>query len=191
MKKIFLTAFSIFLFGLSTIEAQPTDRPLHNFYVDKETATIFYQQFYNDSNVSAKVIAKSLDWLLLKKPDNISGLSLDSSSNVLRGHVKNVTTDYYGDNKELEGDFNIVVRNGKYRVYIHNLVWSNKSDVETGNTSKLEEMNINSRGTEWETFAYNIFPDLDIALTKVFSLENGNMPVNKPAQKSDTSWEIH
>ncbi len=183
MKKLLGVLLLTGLIGASMLKAQPTDRPLHNFYVDKDDITIKYEQIFTATNMSAKVLAQKLRILLLKS-DNVENLQLDTATNILLGHLKNIIPQYYQSSrsKELIADFTVEVKDGKYRVFIHDMYLENNGSTSAGypymmgsgpQKERLEEMSINSKGTKWKDFAYSVLPDLDNIFSKKFSLSGG------------------
>jgi len=185
MKKLLYLLLAVNFIGLAGLKAQSTEQPLNNFYVDKDDITVKYQQVMEAPNMTAKTLALKIKGLLLKS-DNIEKMELDTANNILTGHLKNIVPKYYqsSHSKELVADFTVEVKDGKYRVFIHDMYWqSNVTGVPMGyygmgyggsGKERFEGMTINKKGTKWMDFAYDVLPDLNDIFTKKFSLSSSD-----------------
>lgn len=180
-KSLFLLSF-LTIIGVLGTTAQPTDKPLHNFYVDQVDIAVKYQQIMNAGTTPAKTLDKKLKGTLLRS-DNIEKLELDTANDILTGHLKNIVPKYYQNShsKEIQADFTIEVKDGKYRVFIHDMYLQNNSTptmgwygTATNSKERFEELTINKKGTEWKSFAYDVFPDLDDIFTKKFTISSSS-----------------
>jgi len=184
MKKLFAILTCLLALNHVQLKAQPTDRPLNNFYVDPEKGnSLIYQYIFSDSLDNLNTIAKKIRRYFIKA-DCIADYTFDSVSSYV-GHMKNIYIDYYGKNKCLYGDFVIDIKDGKYKLTIRNMVWrapnanSNTTTVvyglygygASGSTdTPLEQACLNKKGTKWESLAFNLLPDVNTELIKDFKL---------------------
>jgi hypothetical protein len=113
MKKLLLVLFS--LVGLSSLVAQPTDRPMHNFYAKSDVKSLEYQYIFESPQDSIKQLKQKLK-ILLSSSQSFSDINYDAD--YCTGTISKIFPSYYNNSKELKGSFKIDIKNGKYRLTI-------------------------------------------------------------------------
>lgn len=169
MKRLVLSA-GIILASCIMAYAQPITRPMNNFIADQNSKTIEYQKVFDMPSDSAAAIKKKLK-ALISQSSNFTSVMYDSTS--CTGMLGKVYPSYFKGNKEMTGFFKIEVKNGRYRVTITQIVL--KGSIFDDN---LESIVANNNFTEWEAVSYDILPELDSLLTKVFT----------PSGVNDNNW---
>jgi hypothetical protein len=183
MKKILNLIACLILLSQVQVSAQTTtSKPLDNFYVDHaKNNALIYQIIYADSADNAAAIIKKLK-TFLPTSNGVADFHFDSVA-TFTGHLKNVHIKYYGNNRELTGDFTLEVKNGKYRLVIRNMYWKSIDIVNFTNGERdlkaLDDQCISDDAKNWQTFAFTILPDLNNLLIDDFKI---------PDNPKDSSW---
>lgn len=160
MKKLLISF--IFSLGFSALIAQPTDRPLHNFYVNSDVKSLEFQYIFDSPQDSIPALKKKLK-ALLTSSQSFSNITYDS--NFCMGNISRIFPSYYNSSKELKGNFKIDIKNGKYRVTV---------DAMTLNGSvfndDLSDVVLTHNYAMWAAMAYNLLPDLNGTFLKLFTI---------------------
>lgn len=164
MKKLLVVLFSVF--SLSSLIAQPTDRPLHNFYASSDVKSLEYRYVFESPQDSGKQLKGKLK-TLLASCQSFSDITYDES--FCTGTISKIFPSYYNNSKELKGSFKIEIKNGKYRVTITGMTLNGSVFNDD-----LANVVLTNNYALWAPMAYNLLPDLNGMFIKLFTINSGD-----------------